>query len=95
MLQVKDVNAFMCMLASVNVRASPQTALSEPALQLSQCKNEECPQGTIRTRGEQRLIKIHFKMSGKRKADESANYAHRLLEGIIKWVDQIHGVRRK
>lgn len=44
---------FMSTLASVNVRASSaQTALSELALQLSDCKNEECPLG--RKQGEER-----------------------------------------
>lgn len=80
-----------CLCAcSVNVRASSHTALSEPALQLSHCKNEECPLGSKARRqeektGEERLIKINLKMSG--------SYAHRLLGGTIKWVDQIHGVR--
>ena len=88
---------FMCMLASVNVRASfSQTALSEPALQLSHCKNEECPSWEATRRGEERLIKINVKTSGEKKeAGESVNYAHRLLEGTIKPVDQIHGARRK
>lgn len=46
--------------------------------------------------GEERLIKINVKTGGKKKeAGESVNCAHRLLEGTIKLVDQIHGVQRK
>lgn len=46
---------FMYTLASVNVRASSsQTALSEPALQLSHCKNKECPLGEGPGRAEER-----------------------------------------
>lgn len=51
--------------------------------------------GNKERRGEERLIKINVKMSGKKEGCESVNYAHRLLEGTIKLVDQIHGVRRK
>lgn len=45
---------FMYALASVNVRASSQTALSERALQLSHCKNKECPLGEGPGRAEER-----------------------------------------
>lgn len=60
---------FMSTLASVNVRASSAlTALSELALQLSDCKNEECPLGRkqgeeslfIYSREELRFISAHF-----------------------------------
>lgn len=60
------------MLASVNFRAasSSQTSLSEPALWLSHCKNEECHLGRKQgeeSSGEERLIKINVKMSGKKR----------------------------
>lgn len=61
LLQVKDVNAFICMMTSVNVRASCETALSEPALQLSHWNNKECPLGSKTRKREDRLIKIILK----------------------------------
>lgn len=53
--------------------------------------------GTRESRGEDRLIKINEKFNGEKRkeAGESVNYAHRLLEGTIRLVDQIHGVRSK
>lgn len=54
-------------------------------------------EGTRESRGEDRLIKINEKFNGEKRkeAGESVNYAHRLLEGTIRLVDQIHGVRSK